>query len=102
MSNRDTTEIRGLVNSAGFQRQIRGMHRAVDVDAALNLGDKILGGHGVEYIADPRDCKTSHGISYVNMGDPYIPTVMYDHNSKCFRWGCYGDLIERHHIRFGE
>lgn len=41
------------------------------------------------------------GISYLNMGDPYELTIMFDSRKDRFWIGCYGDFIERHGERLG-
>jgi hypothetical protein len=35
----------------------------------------------------------SAGISYLNVGDPYIDTIVFDHNNE-FTVTCYGDVVE--------
>lgn len=81
------------------QRQAYHPHdRETLVMEALN---EILEGYGVEYLQSSED--TPHqadGIDYVNFGDPYIPTVMYDHRRECYRIGCWGDIVERQGKRF--
>jgi len=62
---------------------------------ALNEVSKILGASGVEHISD-RDGDTV--LSYVNMGDPYTPTVWFDGN---FGVGDYGSWVESYEKRHG-
>lgn len=54
--------------------------------------DKVLGGFGVEYIARGTNAK-SPAICYVNMGDPYLTTILKINGR--FRVGCWGDIVER-------
>src|SRR5688572_1931051 len=35
------------------------------------------------------------GITYLNMGDTYEYTVLFDSRTERFSTGCYGDVIER-------
>lgn len=77
---------------------------SADVDWALDLANFHLGGHGVESIKD--DGWEPHyldiGLLYVNMGDPYKPTLMFDTRTVRFLVGNWGDYIERHARRFAE
>lgn len=56
-----------------------------------------LGGYGVEYTAHCDD--TPHravGLSYVNRGDTYRATVLFNHRTGRFLWGSsWGDVIEQ-------
>ncbi len=45
-------------------------------EAALDAIDKIIGTHGVEYIAAGHN-KKSPAIAYCNAGDPYYSTVLF-------------------------
>lgn len=67
-----------------------------DHNNALKEINKIIGGHGIEFIA-----QNPYGVSerdfgehfeYVNMGDTYVPTVIY-HRGK-FKIASWGDLVE--------
>lgn len=66
------------------------------VTGTLRFADKVLGGSGVEYIAAVDDDQyTPNGLDYVNMGDPYIATVLYDHKTGRYKIGGWGDVVER-------
>jgi hypothetical protein len=61
----------------------------------LELLNSILRCFGVEYI--PRKEDTQHetlGISYLNLGDTYISTVIYDHKEDKWMICSWGDIIE--------
>jgi hypothetical protein len=65
--------------------------------------DAVYETFGVEYIRSRND--TFHevrGIEYLNTGYPYTNTVLYDHNSRMFSIGKWGDIVERNERRFGE
>lgn len=68
----------------------------------LSKVNNFLGGCGKEYIESKDDtyyeCK---GITYINMGDSYIPTLCYDHNSGRIFISCWNDIVERNPRRFG-
>jgi hypothetical protein len=69
----------------------------------LSKVNNFLGGCGKEYIQSKQDdFLESKGITYVNMGDMYIPTLCYDHSSGRIFISCWGDIVERNPRRFGE
>lgn len=62
----------------------------------------LIGGHGVEYIGAEGDrVFMSYGIEYVNTGDTYNATVIYDYKTGRFSVTTVGDVIERNPRRFG-
>jgi hypothetical protein len=64
-------------------------------DLKLSVINSITEGHGVEYIAHKDDTfHEVHGLDYVNMGDTYITTVIYDYRSSRFILGDWGTIIE--------
>lgn len=67
----------------------------------LEEADRLLNGHGVEYIQSHADTMRSQdGLSYVNMGDTYDTTLLYDHKTGRFSVGSWGDIVERQPRRF--
>ena len=77
--------------------------RTPDERVALQCIDDLIGGHGVEYIRSSQDTmRKADGLEYVNMGDPYRATVLFDHAAGTFYVGCWGDWTERYPGRFGE
>lgn len=69
----------------------------------LLIANKVLNGHGVEYIRSKQDTfATSQGIEYVNTGDTYDTTLIYDCRSKVFHLTSWGDIVERNPRRFEE
>jgi hypothetical protein len=74
-----------------------------DLRRSLQVIDSIIDGHGVEFLRSNQDTiHAFHGLEYVNMGDPYRATVLFDHASQSFSVGCWGDVVERNPRRFGE
>ncbi len=62
----------------------------------------VLEGCGIEYIADVEDDQHSaHGLEYVNMGDPYVSTFIYDRRTERLFISCWGDVVEKNPRRFG-
>ena len=73
-----------------------------DPDNALDEINKILKGYGVEAIRD-NDWASYFcdiGLLYVNLGDTYIPTVVYDTRKKRFIITSWGNIIESNERRF--
>jgi hypothetical protein len=74
------------------------VHRA-GVEIRLSAASELIGGYGQETInGRPRyrdrywgDCV----LAYVNMGDPYALTLLYDTDSGTYRVRCWGDYAER-------
>ena len=61
--------------------------------------DVLLDGHGVE---DLPTVDGSETIAYVNMGDPYVPTVLYDYEKNRFYVTDWGAIVEGDEDRFRE
>lgn len=57
----------------------------------LNMFDEIIEGHGVEHA---RANRQGENFSYVNMGDPYICTIVLWHGA--YRLTDWGSIVERH------
>jgi hypothetical protein len=69
------------------------------VFATLNLADKYLDGCGREYLYSSDG---SNGVDYVNMGDTYNTTLMFDFAKDKFIVGSWGDLVEAQPRRFAD
>lgn len=55
--------------------------------------NKIIDAHGVESVYDRRCADPV--VRYINMGDTYDATLLYDYTTDTFRVGCWGDYVER-------
>jgi hypothetical protein len=81
---------------------IRGANTPKLIDKAMNTINKLIKGYGVETIrhhgSHPywQDC----GLIYVNQGDNYTPTIIYDTRKE--KWFCtdWGTLVEAQPRRF--
>ena len=77
-------------------------HKPRKVELALEAINEILGGCGVEQITDNQwhAYWCDGGLLYVNMGDAYTCTVIY--NTRKDKWlvGAWGDVVERDRKRF--
>ena len=77
------------------------MDDGVPYKAILEVVDELMDGNGVEYIDSHADTMRSQdGLSYVNMGDTYDSTLLYDHKTGRFSVGSWGDIVEKQPARF--
>ena len=96
-------EFRSYIDDEGCKKLHAAM-RAIDGDplpegpktpkGGWSLADKILEGHGVEYIAEGRNAR-SPAITYINTGDLYTATVLITSNRQTCYVGCVADVIEK-------
>lgn len=71
----------------------RGSHPShLATEAIQRAGEKFGVGYGAEGFC--WDCGRD-GITYLNMGDTYAYTVLFDSRTEQFRTGCLGDVVER-------
>jgi len=78
------------------RNEVRHQTAWLGLEHGMGIANAYLGGHGVEYAAHVDDTpSTRYGFTYVNMGDPYRPTVLYDHKFETFHWEMpWGNLVE--------
>jgi hypothetical protein len=73
------------------------------VDVALKIMDVAMETHGVEYVkSNQDDFHTAAGFEYLNTGDTYSPTIIYDLSDGQWRLGTWGGEVEHDERRFGE
>lgn len=96
LTRADAREIREFMECV---ERFEGADRHWAVYNQLSAIERVIGGHGIEGIPNPARTYEDE-VSYVNMGDPYTPTVMWDCADERFRVGCWGDLIEKFPKRF--
>jgi hypothetical protein len=63
----------------------------------LQTADKMMNGNGVERISG-----VGGGLMYVNMGDTYDTTLIYDYKTNRFVVSSWGDIVERQPRRFAD
>jgi len=89
--------------SARIARLIKGAGRSErKAEAAMEEIDKILGAHGVEALRDENQNDRYFGdviATYVNMGDTYDTTVVYDVHEATFHVTSWGDWFEEYERR---
>lgn len=64
------------------------------IDETLRQASVIMGGHGVESLEDPDRPGREPAALYVNVGDPYRPTLLYDRGHELWDVAGYGDWLE--------
>lgn len=65
--------------------------------ATMERADELIGGYGVEYIRHKKDTmRTVYGLDYVNMGDTYATTLLFDHATDSFNVGTWVDIVEKY------
>lgn len=89
--------IRLLGLSKAQATELKRMMNEGYVFATLNAADKMLDGFGREYLYSSDG---SNGVDYVNMGDTYVTTFMFDFAKDKFIVGSWGDLVETQPRRF--
>lgn len=80
-------------------RFIRGARSERKVEEALEEVNKLIGGHGVEAIRDQNAYDNYYGdviATYVNMGDTYDATLLYDVRNNEFHITSWGDWYEQY------
>ena len=60
------------------------------VGDAMVVANIVLEGHGVVRLTD----RPEYDFDYVNMGDTYVTTLVYDHLATRFRVASWGDMVE--------
>lgn len=89
----DASAVIALMNEAR-----RFNHR--EIGAAMDAADELLEGHGIEslFVRDGQIVNdawdAAFGIDYVNLGDTYLATVIYDYEAHEFYIGSWGDWVE--------
>lgn len=80
-------------------RLIRGARNDRKVEEVLEEVNKLIGGHGVEAVRDENAWDNYYGdtvATYVNMGDTYVTTLLYDTRNNEFHITSWGDWYEKY------
>lgn len=70
-------------------------NRPDDTELMLHAADVLLGTHGVESLG-PVDTRSGPPFAYLNTGDTYADTVVYNSETRRFMVCSWGDIAERH------
>lgn len=98
------TQIKGIIKGTVDPMSFTSVQRWVDqcfnmpskLELKLEAINEILEGFGIEYI-EPRieeSYTDPQGLSYINLGDSYINTVMFNHATGKFMYSSWGDIVE--------
>lgn len=71
------------------------------VEVQLSMLNELLGGFGVESVQNPNNPAAAL-VSYVNMGDTYAATILYDHDELEWIVTTIGDWQEGYEQETGE
>lgn len=63
---------------------------------ALHAMNEVLETHGVEGLGPPRSGDYAPPYEYLNVGDPYSGTLIYDRDGDRLFVGSWGDVVEKH------
>jgi len=63
---------------------------------ALHAMNEVLGTHGVEGLGPPRGGDYAPPYEYLNAGDTYAGTLIYDRGRDRLFVGSWGDIVEKH------
>lgn len=67
-----------------------------DERASLDLAQAIIGGYGIEGLPPvDGDFRKGRGMSYINKGDAYAETIVFDEETSTFSLSCWGDWLEQ-------
>jgi hypothetical protein len=74
-----------------------------DEDIALEFVNTMFHGHGIEAIQGEYHVGPYHQnivALYVNFGDPYVPTLLFETEPALFRLTSWGDWVERNELKY--
>lgn len=80
---------------AAIARRRECLHPPSLLDQRLHALNAEAETHGVEYIAHRDDSwREALGLEYLNTGDTYTPTLLFDHLRGSWRVCSWGDVVE--------
>ena len=88
--------------TAGRIRALMAATSHKEIDQALDSMNNLLGGYGVEALRDTDwgQYYNDIGLLYVNVGETYAPTILYDTRLEKWIVGSWGDYVEHYYKRF--
>lgn len=79
-------------------RQLERAHRGREVEAVMRYANELIDAHGVEALRQEGAYVDRYHFdiiaTYVNMGDPYVLTLLYDSENHAFLLTSYGGFLE--------
>lgn len=80
----------------GAARIAECFHPPKTYNVRLHVLNSIAETYGVEYIAHEHDTfHTVYGLDYLNTGDSYTKTIIYDHSKGRYVVAAWGDIVEK-------
>jgi hypothetical protein len=104
MEYAETGEMRPTLDKYVEDHRIGFLARAYSArsDTAMEIMDRALETSGIEYIPSNEDTSYSaYGLEYLNTGDTYTATVIYDRGEGKWMITSWGDVVESDDERFG-
>jgi hypothetical protein len=100
----DGERLKTLVDAKvpGTSSYVRSMHsdpyrsRLWRTTVALHAMNEVMGTHGVEGLGPRRGGDYAPRYEYLNAGDTYAATLIYDRDGDRLFVGTWGDLVEKH------
>ena len=86
--------LRGGEDLEALARQLNSVGGARRVEKAMRDADKILGTHGVEAVFEEGDYDGDAAMTYLNTGDTYAMTLVYDVGEDELYVSTWGDWVE--------
>ena len=91
--------IEGNIDPLSFESVTRWVGRCYNMPSKFELKlealNEIIEGYGIEYIQHKDDTFTDpQGLTYVNLGDTYANTIIFDHSCNSFKLCSFGDIVE--------
>jgi hypothetical protein len=100
----DSEKLRSIINAnvPETENYVRQMHsdpyrsQMWRVTVALHAMNEIAGTHGVEALGPNDGGNYAAPYEYLNTGDSYAATLIYNRKSDTLSIGSWGDIVEKH------
>jgi len=94
-SSRPSVKMLSQVVTPAEAKELRSMMEYTGPAGVLRAASRMMDGFDVEYIRSRNDTmRTPDGLDFVNMGDTYDLTLIYDHGKGKYVVSSWGDIVE--------
>jgi hypothetical protein len=94
-SSRPSVKTLSQIVTPAEAKELRNMMEYTAPAGVLRAADRMMDGFGVAYFHSRKEtARTPDGIDFVNMGDTYDLTLVYDHNKGKYVVTSWGDIVE--------
>lgn len=94
-SSRPSVKTLSQIVTRAQANSLRDLMENASVEHVLRSASRMMDGFDVEYIRSNNDTmRTPDGLDYVNMGDTYDLTLIYDHGKGKYVVSSWGDIVE--------